>query len=181
VARIKAGTLVTGLVAAALITVAALTADASGSPSEPDTPPARPTGNSGPAGGAGRPALPAGSGAGRRVVYSLGRARVWLVDDDERVLRTYPVAGGDVQPAVGTHLVFARRARGAGGDGVDVEHVVLFAATDGGNIGFSAPVHGSLEPPDPATRTGAVRERRPDADALWQRATIGSTVEVVRY
>jgi hypothetical protein len=57
--------------------------------------------------------------------------------------------------------------------------VVFFAATAGSNIGFSAPVRGSPEHPDPAARTAAVRKRRTDVSALWRQVTIGSAVEVV--
>ena len=38
-------------------------------------------------------ALPAGSGDGRRVVFSESQQRVWLVDEDEQVQRTYLVSG----------------------------------------------------------------------------------------
>ncbi|MDX6354343.1 MAG: hypothetical protein QOF98_1246 [Streptomyces sp.] len=187
-ARITSGTLISGLVAAALIAVGALAADAAGS--APGYPLAA-AGTSG--GGAARPApapresanphdprlLPADSGSGERVVYSLTRGRVWLVTEDEQVARTYPVTAGNLPPTLGAHLVFARRAQGEGGDGAAVEHVVLFAETDGMNIGFSAAVDGSLTPPDPTQQTTAVRQSRADAAALWQQATVGSTVEVV--
>ncbi|WNI17315.1 hypothetical protein [Actinacidiphila sp. ITFR-21] len=187
--RIKAGMLVTALVAAALAGVGALAVDAAGSaPGAAATAAAR-AARAGQAlgkgvaagGGAGRGAalwaLPAHSGAGERVVYSIGLRRVWLVDDEERALRTYPVTGGGVRPALGTHQVFARRAQGRGGDGAPVEHVVLFASTDGTNIGFSAATDRAPHPP---LRTAAIRQSRPDAAALWHQATIGSTVEVVR-
>jgi hypothetical protein len=185
VARITSGTLITGLVAAALVAVGALAADAA--MSAPGYPLAaagtsvgsasRPAGGAG--AGAGQQAPPADSGAGERVVYSIGRARVWLVTADERVARSYRVLAGDPAPELGTHEVFARRAKGEGGDGTKVEHVVLFAETDGMNIGFSAAVDGSLDPPAPAQPNTAVRQRRADADALWQQATIGSPVEVI--
>jgi hypothetical protein len=188
VARITSGTLITGLVAAALIAVGALAADAAGS--APGHPLAA-AGTSG--GGVARPmaapresgnpqdprALPADSGSGERVVYSLTRGRVWLVTAAERVARTYPVTAGNLPATLGAHQVFARRAQGQGGDRAAVEHVVLFAETDGMNIGFSAAVDGSLVPPDPARQTTAIRQSRADAAALWRQATVGSTVEVV--
>jgi hypothetical protein len=190
VAGTKAGTLVAELVAAALAAVCVLTAQASHSPADPalrarsaDSNPGSPGGSGGSEGGLAAPGVvpvPAGSGSGERVVYSLVARRVWLVGADERVLRTFTVVGGTVAPVPGTHRVFARRLGGTGGDGVPVEHVVLFAATDGMNVGFSAAQDGALDPPDPAKRTGAVREDRADADAMWRLATIGSTVEVVR-
>lgn len=183
-ARITSGALITGLVAAALIAVGALAVDASlSAPADPLAAAGASGGRAGRSAGgvaAGQQAPPANSGAGERVVYSVGRGRVWLVTADERVTRSYPVTAGDLTPGLGTHAVFARHAKSEGGDGAEVEHVVLFAKTDGMNIGFSAAVDGSLDPPDPAQPNTAVRQRRADADALWQQATIGSTVEVVR-
>ncbi|MYS21169.1 hypothetical protein GTW78_13315 [Streptomyces sp. SID4948] len=124
-------------------------------------------------------AVPAGSGTGERVVYSIGRGRVWLVGADERVRRTFPVAGGAVVPDLGAHRVFARRARGAGGDGAQVEHIVLFGRAEGQNVGFSAALDGSLTRLAPAKRTAAIREARPDGAALWREATLGATIQVI--
>lgn len=177
---ISSRTLVSGLLAAALGTVGLLTvraADSAGSA------PADPAGL-----GAGRGAglarhgtrLPAGSGTGERVVYSLSGGRVWLVGRHGEVVRTFPVAGAGLLPSAGAHKVFARRQGGRGGDGVRVEHVVFFAETAGVNIGFSAAADGSTAVRDPAGRSGAVRESRGDAAALWQRAPIGTSVVVVR-
>ncbi|WP_329135557.1 L,D-transpeptidase [Streptomyces sp. NBC_01476] len=183
-AQLSSRTLVTALVAAALIAVGVLAEEASGTAPSPAAVAARTNQKSRPAGGAARgPAqqgLPLHSGSGERVVYSLRRHRVWLVDDEEQVVRTFTVVGGTVEPALGSHRVFARRSKGRGGDGAAVEHVVLFAETDGKNIGFSAAADGSLDRPDPAKRTTAVRTTRADADAVWVQATIGTTVEVVK-
>ncbi|MBY8881819.1 L,D-transpeptidase [Actinacidiphila acidipaludis] len=175
--RFTSGTLVAGIVTAALATVCGLTAAATGS-----APAGRYSAGHGAAGasdGACRHAgLPADCGSGMRVVYSVSRHRVWLVRNDERVLRSYEVTAGDPPPALGTHQVFARGARGQGGDGAPVEHVVLFAQTGGSNIGFSAAV-GRARKGHTAEPTPAIRETRPDGAALWQFATIGTTVEVV--
>lgn len=179
-ARLTSGTLVAGLTAAAIATVGVLAAQASGSPVR--TPALGRTAASAARSPRGNPAyaLPPDSGSGQRVVFSVVDERVWLVGADDRVVRTYRVLEGNVLPSVGTHEVFARRAQGVGGDGRRVEHAVLFASVDGTNVGFSAAVDGSLTRPDPATQTAAIREHRPDGDALWRQATIGSPVEVVR-
>ncbi len=55
------------------------------------------------------PPVPAGSGAGRRVVFAQAEQRVWLVDADEAAVATYLVSGslGDnLQP--GSYEVFSR-------------------------------------------------------------------------
>ncbi|WP_329365749.1 hypothetical protein OG896_14840 [Streptomyces sp. NBC_00669] len=169
--RISSGVAAAGFLAAALATVGMLTAAAVGAPPRhhPGAAPGR-TATSAP-GSAASPdpaptALPAGSGHGARVVYSLGRHRVWLVDAHEGVLRTYGVRGGTVAPARGTHRVFARE----GGE------VVLFASTNGANVGFGS----SADAGAGAGAPGAVmREAPSDAAALWRHAPMGSLVAVV--
>ncbi|MEU6816550.1 hypothetical protein [Streptomyces sp. NPDC046860] len=124
-------------------------------------------------------ALPAHSGKGERVVYSVDDDRVWLVDDRGRVQRTFGVRPGGVDPAPGSYWVTSRSNAITGSDGVPVEHVVRFAAVDGVTIGFSAAVRD--EPgASGSSRTGGIREKRPDGDAMWRFATIGVPVVVIR-
>ncbi|MFD0316773.1 hypothetical protein [Streptomyces flavalbus] len=124
-------------------------------------------------------ALPAHSGTGERVVYSLDDDRVWLVEDDGRVRRTFRVAPGTVDPAPGPYTVSSRSGRITGSDGVPVEHVVRFATVDGVTVGFSAAVPGATPAPGVSTRTGGIRETRADGDAMWEFATVGRRVIVV--
>lgn len=124
-------------------------------------------------------ALPGRSGEGARVVYSLGGDRVWLVEEDGRVTRTFGVSPGTVDPAPGTYRVTSRSKRVTGSDGTPVEHVVRFAVADDTAIGFSAAVDGSTPALDPDERTGGVRETRADGAAMWEFATIGCKVVVV--
>lgn len=178
-ARFPSGTLVAGALSAALAVVGALALVAAGAPQRDPYASARAVAAAGHGGGHARDGLPASSGAGTRVVYSLARHKVWLVDDAERVLSSYRVAAGTVPPSVGTHRVFARAARGKGGDGVAIEHIVLFAAAGRVNIGFSAAVAGPLARPAPGVESTGIREGRPDGDAMWRFATIGTVVEVL--
>ncbi|MFF5344494.1 hypothetical protein ACH46L_17575 [Streptomyces althioticus] len=124
-------------------------------------------------------ALPPRSGLGQRVVYSLRRDRVWLVDKGDKVRRTFGVSPSTVDPAPGTYRVTSRSGKVTGSDGVPVEHVVCFANVDGTVIGFSAAVDGSAPVLDPQERTGGIRETRADGTAMWKFATIGRTVVVV--
>ena len=124
-------------------------------------------------------ALPPRTGVGQRVVYSLGRDRVWLVDQGDTVRRTFGVSPSTVDPAPGTYRVTSRSGKVTGSDGVPVEHVVRFASVDGTVIGFSAAVDGSAPVLDPTERTGGIRETRADGAAMWKFATIGRTVVVV--
>jgi hypothetical protein len=124
-------------------------------------------------------AVPAGSGAGKRVVYALRDRRVWLVGPTGRSSRTFPVTPSTVSARPGTYTVTSRTAQVTGSDGVPIEHVVLFTKVDTVSIGFSAAVDGAIHTPDPKLRTGGVRTKRPDADAIWSFAAFGSKVVVV--
>lgn len=122
--------------------------------------------------------MPVGSGKGVRVVYSLGERRVWLVGAGQ-LTQTFTVMPSTISPRPGTYEVRSRSGRIQGSDGVDIEHVVRFTTVDDVSIGFSAAVDGTLESPDPERKTGGVRMKRADGDAMWTFATIGSKVVVV--
>jgi hypothetical protein len=125
-------------------------------------------------------ALPAGSGTGRRVVYSLDDDRVWLVGQGGGVERTFRVSPGTVDPPPDRYAVSSRSATIVGTDGVAVEHVVRFAGLDGVAIGFSAASDGTVAPPDPTRKLGAIRESREDGTQMWTFATIGTQVTVIK-
>lgn len=125
-------------------------------------------------------AVPAGSGTGRRIVYSLGHKTVWLVDASDAARRTVSVWPGTVAPDPGTYTV-GTRTRGAitGSDGVKIEHVVYFTMKSGVNIAFSNAVDGSSPPPASGTQTGGVRMGKADGAALWTFGAAGTKVVVV--
>ncbi|MEU9849542.1 hypothetical protein [Streptomyces sp. NPDC047985] len=126
------------------------------------------------------PAVPAGSGTGKRTVYALADRRVWLVDEGEKVLRTFEVVPSALSPAPGTYRVTSRSEPPTkGSDGVMIEHVVRFALVDGVTVGFSAAVDGSMKSPDPSLKTGGVRMSRADGDAMWNFAWNRTAVVVV--
>ncbi|MFE5404200.1 hypothetical protein ACFQ9Z_23185 [Streptomyces sp. NPDC056580] len=124
-------------------------------------------------------ALPSGSGTGERVVYSVDDDRVWLVDDHNQVQRSFPVNPGTVDPPVGRYWVTSRSNVVTGTDGLPIEHVVRFTSVDGVVIGFSAALRGEADAGD-GVKTGGIRERREDGDAMWKFATIGVPVVVIR-
>ncbi|MFG2759165.1 L,D-transpeptidase [Streptomyces wuyuanensis] len=123
-------------------------------------------------------AVPTGSGKGVRVVYSLAERRVWLVGAGQ-LTQTFPVVPSTVSPRPGTYEVTSRSGRIEGSDGVEIEHVVRFAKVDDVSIGFSAAVDGSMASPAPGRKTGGVRMKRADGDAMWTFATVGSKIVVV--
>ncbi|MET9380161.1 hypothetical protein ABZY09_03525 [Streptomyces sp. NPDC002928] len=124
-------------------------------------------------------AVPDGSGTGRRIVYSLGQRRVWLVDASNTTSRTFTVWPGTVSPATGAYTVSTRKDATTGSDGVQIEHIIYFAATSGVNIAFSNAVDGSSPPPASGTQTGGIRMPKADGTALWAFGATGTKVTVV--
>ncbi|MDF6041733.1 hypothetical protein LRD69_06080 [Streptomyces sp. JH14] len=177
---------VTGLTAAALAAVTALALQAGGAaPQTAAT--GRPAAGPSPSATADEtpaaprpPAVPADSGNGKRVVYSLGQDRAWLVDEAGKALGTFPVWPGTVDPAPGGHAVTGRLPGTTGSDGVPVEHVVYFALSGTTTIAFSAAVDNSSPKPAPGQRLGAIRLRTEDGKRLWDFATTGTRIHVVR-
>ncbi|MGW4230887.1 hypothetical protein ACWEF9_16615 [Streptomyces sp. NPDC004980] len=151
--------------------VAAPSAEASGSasakPSEKPAAPKEPL------------TVPADSDSGARVVYALKDRRVWIVDGEEKSLRTFAVMPSSVSPLPGVYTVTSRSGTIKGSDGVLIEHVVRFANVDDVSVGFSAAQDGSMESPDPTMKTGGVRMKRADGNALWTFATVGVKIVVV--
>ncbi|MFE5893589.1 hypothetical protein ACFQ6E_32240 [Streptomyces sp. NPDC056462] len=177
--------IVAGLTAAALATVGFLAFQAySNIPADLGRPVAdsvpRVSTSKAPRDGKDPEALPTGSGAGKRVVYSVDDDRVWLVDTGEKVKRTFRVAPGSVDPAPGAYTVSSRSNAVTGTDGLAVEHVVRFTSVDNVTIGFSTAVDGPAPQPAPTVKTGGIRETRADGNAMWDFATIGRTVVVIR-
>ncbi|MFJ8465517.1 hypothetical protein [Streptomyces swartbergensis] len=125
--------------------------------------------------------VPDGSGTGRRIVYSLGDKRVWLVDASEATRRTFTVWPGTVSPDPGTYKVSSRNEATTGSDGVQIEHIIYFTAKSGVSVAFSNAVDGASPPPaDSGAKTGGVRMRKADGTALWAFGTVGTTVTVVK-
>lgn len=179
---------VAGLTAAAVVAVGVLAYQASASaPADLSVKPKTPgtaAPSISPSGGPKQPAknplaVPANSGSGERVVYALADRRVWLVDAKGKATRTFSVMPSTVHPAPGAYKVTSRSGSVRGSDGVQIEHVVRFTTTEDVAIGFSAAVDGSTPTPDPSRKTGGIRMKRADGDALWTFAVIGAKVVVV--
>ncbi|MGW7817180.1 hypothetical protein ACWGLF_03420 [Streptomyces puniciscabiei] len=126
------------------------------------------------------PALPDASGAGRRIVYSLGEKRVWLVDATGRATRTFTVWPGTVSPQPGRYSITLRGRPVKGSDGVEIEHVMYFTKVEGVNIAFSNALDGSSPPPADGKKLGGIRMRKSDGAALWAFGDTDTTVAVVR-
>lgn len=132
------------------------------------------------------PPVPADSGEGRRVVFDQGTQRVWLVDDDGTVERTYLVSGSvsdNLDP--GKYSVYSRDIDAWGIDGSELHFMVRFTTGANAPIGFhNIPL---LDGERVQTRDelgtplshGCIRQKRPDAKALWAFAQLGTEVFVV--
>jgi hypothetical protein len=150
---------------------------ASPQPSASVTPSAHPSGTQNKPGPPAPPTLPPHSGTGSRLVYSLSLKRVWLVDGSRT--QTFAVMPSPVDPKPGAYRVSSRAVSVDGSDGVPVEHVVRFTIVGGVTVGFSAARDNSMASPDPDLKTGGIRMKRSNADAMWALAIIGTKVVVV--
>jgi phosphoribosyl-AMP cyclohydrolase len=134
-------------------------------------------------------ALPESSGSGRRIVFSQSRQRVWLVGDQpDDVQRTYLVSGSvthNLQP--GTYSVYSRSRWAVGVDDSGVmQYFVRFTkGPTGAAIGFhtiptqnGVPLQTAAQLGTPQSH-GCIRQRTPDAIALWKYAPTGTKVVVV--
>ncbi len=130
-------------------------------------------------------ALPADSGEGRRIVLDLSGQRVWLVDDEEEVLRSYLVSGSvsdNLRP--GSFEVYSRSRHATGIDGSSMGFMVRFTRGDNAAIGFhdipvmdGEPMQTRDQLGTPLSH-GCVRQAREDAKALWRFAPVGTPVVV---
>ncbi|MGW7407099.1 hypothetical protein ACWGI9_25840 [Streptomyces sp. NPDC054833] len=127
------------------------------------------------------PEIPAASGTGRRVVYSLGQKRVWLVDASDKAGRSFTVWPGTVSPDPGTYTISKTLAATTGSDGAQIEHILYFAAKSGLSIAFSNAVDGSSPAPAEGKQTSGIRMPKADGTALWTFGTEPNTkVTVVK-
>lgn len=134
----------------------------------------------------GLPPPPEGSGAGRRVVFDISEQRVWLIESDESVARTYLASGSlydNLKP--GTYDVQSRSATATGiDDSGTMRYMVRFTHGKNAPIGFhdipvkdGAKVQSRAELGTPQSH-GCIRQWPDDAKALWRFAPIGTTVVV---
>jgi hypothetical protein len=126
------------------------------------------------------PALPDASGEGRRIVYSLGEKRVWLVDATGKATRTFTVWPGTVSPQPGRYSIIKRTQSLRGSDGVEIEHVMYVTIVSGVNIAFSNALDGSSPPPADGKKLGGIRMHKEDGAALWSFGDQGTRVTVVK-
>ena len=132
--------------------------------------------------------VPSKSGTGRRIVYANRQQRVWVINADNEVIRTFPVSGMLGQPGNGTFSVFSKSPTSYSPEfaGVTFRFMTRFAiGRNGGNIGFhEIPIRNS-KPMQTVDELGAfkgsgcLRSSTKDALFIYQWATLGTKVVVV--
>ena len=132
--------------------------------------------------------VPIKSGTGRRIVYANRQQRVWVINADNEVIRTFPVSGMLGQPGNGTFSVFSKSPSSYSPEfaGVTFRFMTRFAiGRNGGNIGFhEIPIRNS-KPMQTVDELGAfkgsgcLRSSTQDALFIDQWATLGTKVVVV--
>ena len=132
--------------------------------------------------------VPIKSGTGRRIVYANRQQRVWVINADNKVIRTFPVSGMLGQPGNGTFSVFSKSPTSYSPEfaGVTFRFMTRFAiGRNGGNIGFhEIPIRNS-KPMQTVDELGAfkgsgcLRSSTQDALFIYQWATLGTKVVVI--
>ena len=136
------------------------------------------------------PLRPLDDGDGRRIVYDKTLMHVWLVDENDTVVKRFPVVGRWDRPAQGTYRIYSQSERsGNPNSGVTFDHMTRFAyGLDGKtSIGFhSIPIyydgrmmHDSDQLGLPVATGGCVRMAAEDAEFLYAWAKKGDTVVVL--
>ena len=132
--------------------------------------------------------VPVRSGTGRRIVYANRQQRVWVINENNEVIRTFLVSGMLGQPGKGTFRVFSKSPTSFSPEfaGVTFRFMTRFAiGRNGGNIGFhEIPVRNN-KPMQTVDELGAfkgsgcLRSSTQDAIFIYQWAKIGTKVVVV--
>lgn len=132
------------------------------------------------------PAPPDQSGEGKRVVFDMSDQRVWLVDGDDEVVRTYLVSGSlidNLDP--GSYEVYSHSRWAVGiDDSGTMEYFTRFAHGANAAIGFhSIPTKSgkalqTREQLGTPQSHGCIRQWLPDAKTLYRFAPVGTKVVV---
>jgi peptidoglycan hydrolase-like protein with peptidoglycan-binding domain len=134
------------------------------------------------------PPADTGEGTGKRIIYDRAGQRVWAIDDNEQIVRSYLVSGSQYNNEVpGVHEVYSKSETTTAWNGAaDLPLMVRWLDTERGAIGFhQIPRHrddGSLYQTDAELGTrlsgGCQRQTALDAQFMWYFADIGTPVYV---
>jgi lipoprotein-anchoring transpeptidase ErfK/SrfK len=135
------------------------------------------------------PPVPENSGSGKRVVYDRLAQRVWAVDEDGHVVRSWLVSGSKYENEVpGTHRVYSRSEQSTAWNGkARLPLMIRYYQTDIGHIGFhgipveiaTGKVYQTTEELGTPLSGGCQRQHNLDAQFLWAFAQVGTKVVVI--
>ena len=124
-------------------------------------------------------------GSGRRIIYTNGGQRVWLINATGELHKTHQVTGRRGIPAVGRYRVYSMsRYAWAPYDGITMEFMVRFARGEWPYGFHSIPVWPDKKPLQVAAKLGThgsggcVRQLWDDAESVFEWATVGTRVIV---
>jgi len=141
--------------------------------------------------GADAPPLPEGADrrSGKRIVYERAGQRVWAIDDNEHVVRSYLVSGSRFANELpDVYTVYSKSEVATGWNfEADLPYMVRYQKTDRGNIGFhQIPIHKAdgttyqtIDELGERLSGGCQRQHPLDAVFLWYFADVGTTVIVI--
>jgi hypothetical protein len=134
------------------------------------------------------PPLPENSGSGYRVVYDRAGQRVWAVDENERIIRSWLVSGSTYSNEVpGTHEVYSRSEMSTAWNGkAYLPNMIRWLKTERGAIGFhgiptkvsTGEVYQTSDELGTRLSGGCQRQHNLDASFLWGFAPVGTPVIV---
>lgn len=124
-------------------------------------------------------------GSGRRIIYTNGGQRVWLIDATGELHKTHQVTGRRGIPAVGRYRIYSMsRYAWAPYDGITMEFMVRFARGEWPYGFHSIPVWPNKKPLQVPAKLGThgsggcVRQLWDDAEAVFDWSTVGTRVIV---
>lgn len=134
------------------------------------------------------PPLPDDSGSGYRVVYDRAGQRVWAVDGDDQIIRSWLVSGSTTtNETPGTHTIYSRSEVSTAWNGeAYLPFMIRWLKTERGNIGFhgiptkvtTGAVYQTTDELGERLSGGCQRQHDTDAAFLWGFADVGTTVVV---
>jgi hypothetical protein len=124
-------------------------------------------------------------GSGRRIIYTNGGQRVWLINGTGELFKTHQVTGRRGIPSVGRYRIYSMsRYAWAPYDGITMEYMVRFARGEWPYGFHSIPVWPDKRPLQVPAKLGThgsggcVRQLWDDAEAVFGWSTIGTRVIV---
>jgi hypothetical protein len=124
-------------------------------------------------------------GSGRRIIYTNGGQRVWLINATGELHKTHQVTGRRGIPAVGRYRIYSMsRYAWAPYDGITMEFMVRFARGEWPYGFHSIPVWPDKKPLQVAAKLGThgsggcVRQLWDDAESVFEWSTVGTRVIV---